>query len=323
MLELVVALGLPAAIAAPHLLPLDRTTPIWAARLWLCALALRALTAVGVALFVLVYLPQTGAFRALAEWCFHDVLPVLATQLGLSGHPLAHAAAVLPGLALAASLVWLAAGLARAWLALRRRLAGTLGQGPLGSTVVHGEHILVAATRLGRGRIIVSEAALRSMDVGELAASVAHEHGHLRRYHRQLLLAASALAALGRVLPGTRAAERELAFQLERDADEYAVTATRDPLALASAICKAAGAAAAPALVALGGGGRVTRRLSYLVDGSPSRGGRLLEASVRLLVVGVALGALSLAASMPAWALGTPGADTALQADCPHSPAHH
>lgn len=317
MLEFAVALGLPAAIAAPHVLPLERTTPIWAARLWLCALALRALAAVGVAVFVFVYLPQTATFRAVAEWCFHDLLPLLATHLGLSGHPLAHAAAVLPGLALAASVLWLAGGLARAWLGLRRRLARALGDGPLGSTVVHEEHILVAATGLGRGRVIVSEGALRAMDSGELAASVAHEQGHLRRYHRQLLLAASVLAALGRLLPGTRTAERELVFQLERDADEYAVTETSDPLALASAICKAAGDAVAPALVALGGG-RVTRRLGYLVDGFPSRGGGLLEAGVRVLVIALALGAISLAASMPAWALATPDTDTAPLSDCPH-----
>ena len=317
MLELAIAVGLPLAIVAPHLLPLERTTPIWAARLWLCALALRALTAVGVAVFVFAYLPRTGAFSALAEWCFEEVLPLLATDLGLSGHPLAHAAAVLPGLALAASMLWAAAGLGRAWLALRRRLAGTLGEGPLGSTVVHGERILVAVTGLGRGRVIVSDAALRAMDSGELAASVAHEQGHLLRRHRELLLAARVLAAPARVLPGARAAERELVFQLERDADEYAVTKTNDPLALASAICKAAGDAVAPALVALGGGGRVTRRLGYLVDGSPARGGGLLEASLRVLVIALTLGCISLATSIPAWALETPAGEAVQRSDCP------
>jgi beta-lactamase regulating signal transducer with metallopeptidase domain len=215
-------------------------------------------------------------------------------------------------------MLWVAGGLGRAWLGLRRRLASALCEGPLGSTVVHGEHILVAATGLGRGRVIVSDGALRAMDPEELAASVAHEQGHLSRYHRELLVAASVLKALARMLPGTRTAERELVFQLERDADEYAVTKTSDPLALASAICKAAGDSVAPALVALGSGGRVTRRLGYLVDGSPTRGGGLLETGVRVLVIALALASLSLAASMPAWALGTPAPDLAPRSDCPH-----
>jgi hypothetical protein len=317
-LELAVLVGLPAAITVPHLLPLDRVTPLWAAALWVSALALRALAALGLAVFVLVYLPMTELFRALADWCWHDVLPLLAVHLGLSGHSLAHAASILPGLALAASLLWLAGGLARAWLALRSRLARSIGEGPGGSTIVDGEQILVGATRLGRGRIVVSHAALRSMDAGELAASLAHEEAHICRRHRPLLLVASVLAALGRAFPGTRVAERELAFQLERDADEYAVRRTRDPLALASAICKAASGAATPVLVALGGRGRVTRRLGYLVDGAPARGGRLLEGSVRLLAAALAASALLLALTVPAWATAARPTDAPVSSSCPH-----
>ncbi len=316
--ELAVVIGLPAAITLPHLLPLERVTPLWAAALWTSALVLRALAAVGLAVFVLVYLPMTDFFRVVAHWCLHDVLPVLAVHLGLSGHSLAHAASILPGLALAASVLWLAFGLARVWLALRRRLARAIGEGPQGTTIVGEEHIVIGATRLGRGRIVVSNAALHRMDGGELAASLAHEEAHIRRRHRPLLLAASLLAALGRLLPGTRTAERELAFQLERDADEYAVRHTDDPLALASAICKAATDAAAPVFVALGGRGRVTRRLGYLVDGAPSRGGALLEGSVRLLAAALATGALLLALSMPAWATSAPSSDPGASTTCPH-----
>jgi Zn-dependent protease with chaperone function len=313
-----VAVGLPTAILTPHLLPLDRATPLWAAAVWVSALALRALAAIGLAIFVFVYLPRTETFDVLAELCLHDIVPVLTVHLGLSGHPFAHAAAVLPGLALAGSLLWLTAGLTRAWLALRSRLARPLGEGPGGSTVVDGERILVAATRFGRGRIVLSNAALRTMDRDELAASLAHEEAHIRRRHRPLLLAASLFAALGRAVPGTRAAERELAFQLERDADEYAVRQTRDPLALASAICKAATDAPAPLMVSLGGRGRVTRRLGYLVEGTPSRGGAVLEGAVRLVAVGLAAGALALAISVPAWATDAPATDAPAADSCPH-----
>jgi Zn-dependent protease with chaperone function len=197
---------------------------------------------------VLVYLPATELFRALAEWCWHDVLPVLALHLGISGHALAHAPSIAPGLALATSLLWLVGGLVRAWLALRRHLKTSIGEGPAGSTIVDEAQILVGATRIGRGRTVISHGALRFLDAEELAASLAREEAHIRRRHRPLLFAGSVLAALARVLPGTRTAERELAFQLERDADEYAVRQTRDSLALASAICKAAGGVPGPTL---------------------------------------------------------------------------
>lgn len=317
-LEVAVVVGVPAGITAPHVLALDRVTPLWAAWLWLSALALRALAAVGVAVAVLVYLPTTELFRALAELCWHEVLPVLALHLGISGQPLAHAASIAPGFALATSLLWLVGGLVRGWLALRRHLKRSVGEGPAGSTIVDEAQILVAATRIGRGRIVISRAALRFLDAEELAASLAHEEAHIRRRHRPLLFTGSVLAALARVLPGTRAAERELAFQLERDADEYAVRQTRDSLALASAICKAAGGFPGPILVGLGGGGRVTRRLRYLVDDAPSRSGALLEGSVRVLTVLLATGALYLGLGVLAGAAAAGPTDSALSAVCPH-----
>lgn len=112
--------------------------------------------------------------------------------------------------------------------------------------------------------LLVSDAALRAMDRDELRASFAHEIGHVRRRHRPLILGASLLAAVGRFLPGTQAAERELLFNLERDADEFAVRATNDPLALASAICKAAAGRAINYAAALQGRGGMATRLSYL-----------------------------------------------------------
>ena len=47
-------------------------------------------------------------------------------------------------------------------------------------------------------------------------------------------------------MPGTKDALQRLQFCLERDADEYAVDRTRNPIALASAICKAAVDSPAP-----------------------------------------------------------------------------
>lgn len=306
-MEVAIALALACAIALPHALPLHAARPGSAGAAWFFALALRALTAVGAAAFVLIYLPRTDAFKAAAEWCW----ALVSHHLGLSGHPLAHAAVVLPALAIACTLLWVIFGLVRAgvalWLLLARR---SVGYGPMGSIVVDGDDVMVAATGVGRARVVVSRKALGVLDAEELEASVAHELGHIRRRHRPLLLLASAFAGLARVLPGTRAALAGFTFSLERDADDYAVRATRDPLALASAICKAAQPPEAPGLVALGGGGRVALRLGYLV-GEARPGGVVLERSTRLLAVLLAAITIALFATLPAWALASPRAQGA------------
>lgn len=317
--EALVVVAVPVAIGLPHLLPLNRVSPITAAVVWGSALALRALAAIGVALFIFVYLPETGLYTALADWCWHEVLPLISVHLGLSEHPLLHAAIVLPGLVLGVSVLWLIFGLARAWLLLRASLRRAIGEGPLGSTIIEDPGIVVAVTGLGRGRIVVSRAALDVMDAAELEASLSHELGHIRRGHRTLLLLASVCGALGKLLPGTAAASRGLHFSLERDADEYAVRRTRDPLALASAICKA-GRGTVPAGATGLGSGKVTMRLDYL-EGQAERASRREENAMRLIAGGLLAMTLVLAVSFPSWALASSSAGDRLSvtgADCPH-----
>lgn len=318
-LEAGIALTVPALVALPHLLPLQRVTPCLAALVWICTLGLRALVAIGGAVFVLVYLPQTGVYDAVAHWCWHEALPLVATHLGLSGHPLIHAATVLPGLALAASVLWLLFGLMRAWLALRAKLRHAVGEGPLGSTIIQDDDIVVGVAGLGRGKIVVSDVALGAMDAAELEASLCHELGHIRRRHRPLLLLASVLSALGRMLPGTAAAQRALRFHLERDADDYAVAHTRDPLALASAICKAATGGAVAGATGLGGSGCVAMRLDYL-EGEAERAGRTLEHGIRVLAVALVLTFAGLVATLPSWAMAVPKAEHTLSAAGTHCP---
>lgn len=318
MLELLLVAGAVTAVALPHALPLRAVSPGAAAVVWLGALAVRASVAVGTAVFVLVYLPQTELFRVIAERCFHAVIPVIATHLGLSGHKLADTAIVLPALVLTGSLLWVGVGLVRAALALRSRLARrALGPGPHGTTVVEEPGVLVALTGLGRTRILVSRDALRALDEAELDASLAHERGHIRRRHRPLLLAASLLAGMGRWLPGTRTAEREFRLSLERDADAFAVRETNDPLALASAICKAAPGAdfGGTAATALGGNGCLSARLDPLL-GDLHRP-RWLDAAARLLAVVLVVQVAALAATVPAWALSRP-APALITVDCEH-----
>jgi hypothetical protein len=302
-LEPTVALVALAALIAPHLVPLRQAAPPAAITVWLLALALRAVAAVGLATLALIGLADVGPVRALLDWCWHEVLPDVPHELGFAEQPVSHAVVGVPAVALAASLLWLAFRLARADLALRRKLASAIGPGPLGSTVVADDRVVVAVASVGRGRLIVSDRALGELDPGELAAGLVHERAHLRRRHRPVLLLGALLAALGRPLPGTRAAERELRFHIERDADQATVRELHDPLALASAICKVAGVPGA-GMAGLGGRGRVTQRLEELLDGplpGRIRSGRAAWAlAASLLAVLITLGLTA-----PAWSFGT------------------
>ena len=315
------AVAVPGAICVPHLLPLHRVAPATAGAVWLLVLWLRALVTVAVAIFFFVDLPQTELFSQVAGWCLHNILPLITGHLGLSGHPLVHFAAVLPGLVIAASAIWMLGGLGRAWVALRVHLARrAVGTGPHGTTIVDDDEIVVAVTRLGRKRILVSRAALGTLDHEELEASLAHELGHLRLGHRPLLVLAALLEALARPLPGTRLAHRALVFNLERHADEYAVERTRDPLALASAIAKAASPSPI-GTTGLGGQGGVALRMSYLAAGGRRRSARMVELLARVTAAVLAALLIALSATLPMWGLTAPArasaADLAVD-DCHH-----
>ena len=292
-----------AAIGLPHLLRLEPFSPALAATIWLAALVLRALTAVFAALFIVLYLPATQLFSLVTHWCWHAVIPVVATHLPLNGHAFGDAAVIAPAFFLAASAISVVLGLWRAGRRVRQMLAGSVvGRGPGESLVLPDQDVVVAAAGLRQPRIVVSAGALLTFDDEELAASLDHEQGHIARNHRFVLVISHLCSALARPLPGTRAAARELLFHLERDADRYAVARRHDPTALASAICKAAGATSASATNATFGlgGGVVTRRVRLLLDAEASP--RRREAPLRLLATAMititvmAVGALPAAA---------------------------
>lgn len=306
MRELPLVFVVALAIGLPHALPLQRIPPTTAATVWLGALGLRAIVGIAISLFVLLYLPQTSLFHAIASWCLHAVLPLVTTHL--SGHGFAGAATILPALALSASAVWVISTTAWAALAVRRRLhASSLGAGPHGSELIQERDIVVAATGLGRPCVVISDGAVAAFDAAELKASLAHERGHIERRHHLQLLMGHVLAALGCILPGTRSARRALGFALERDADEYAVRSTQDPLALASAICKA-GSAERPATAMLAslGGERVIERVRCLIDREPRHSGTGLRAGARALTVLMITLTVSLVALVPLWASAGP-----------------
>ena len=259
-------------IALPHALRLERSAPATAAALWTASLALRALTALFVVLYLAFFLPSTSVFAALTHWCWHTVLPLLTTHLGLDGHRVGDAATILPGLVLTASLLSVAFGVFRAARSVRRLLSrNALGAGPADSVIVPGGDVILAAAGIARPRVVVSAGALIELDDDELAAGLEHECGHIARRHRFLLVFAELCRGVGRIVPGGRRASRELAFQLERDADQWALRRRHDPYALASVICKAARVdTAGLAAVSLSGSG-VGERLGQLVEGKAGR----------------------------------------------------
>src|SRR5688572_14768133 len=240
-LPIALAVSLP-VIAVPHVIPLHRAAPMTGAVVWMLALLLRAVVVIGAATFLFARLAHVEVIEAALNWCWHEVLPDVPGWLGFAEHPVAHAAVAVPVFAIAGAVLIHAVRGLRAWVGLRRRLSGAFSAGPNRTALIPADEVVVAVTRLGRGRVVISDSALEVMDDDELAAGMAHEFAHLHRRHRPLLILGSLLATVAQPLPGTATAHCELGFQLERDADEWALRRVQDPLSLASAICKVAGA---------------------------------------------------------------------------------
>jgi hypothetical protein len=299
-LAIAFALAIPAT-AVPHYIPLHRAAPITGAAVWMLALLLRALIVIGATTFVFARLAHTDLLEAALNWCWHEVLPDVPGWLGFAEHPVAHAAVAVPVFTIAAAVIAHVFGGLRAWLVLRRSLSAGSSVGPQGAALLPADEIVVAVTRFGRGRVVVSDRALEMMDEQELAAGMAHEFAHLRRRHRPLLLLASLLSTIGRPLPGTATAHNELCFHLERDADAWAVNRLHDPLSLASAICKVAGAVEPTGTASLAGRGPVTRRLAELIGERGVRSTRI-ELAARIMVTALAGVVVGLAIAAPTWA---------------------
>lgn len=230
------------ALLILEILPQGRLTPLAGAAIWSAALALRALVAVILAAALLSYLPATELFAVITGWCLDGIAPLLSSHRGVSGHGLGETALLAPSAILVLSLLWALSAFARgAWAVARWMQGSAVGTGPGGSLIVGGSDVLVAAAGLRAPQIVVSAGALTELDDAELEASLEHERGHIVRRHRYVLAIANLLLAFARFVPGSRRALLRLRFHLERDADAFALRRGGDSLALASAICKAAG----------------------------------------------------------------------------------
>jgi len=290
-----------AGIILPHALRLQRVHPATAIVLWLSSLALRALAGALAVIYLLFFLPRTPVFTSATHWCLDVALPLAGGELHVEGHRLADLALYLPGTALAVSLLFMCYRTACNAREARRLIAReVLGHGPGETLIISGPEVLFAVAGLIRPRIVVSAGALISLDDEELDAGLDHERGHIVRRHRFVLLLAIAFAALGRATPGTHRAVRELAFQLERDADRWALQQRNDRLALASVICKAATAetSAAPALASLGSTG-VRERLNQLLSEHPTDFAPPASAALNALATAAVMCTLLIAAVVP------------------------
>lgn len=288
--------------ALPELLPQHGLRPLAGIAIWLAALGARALIAVLATVLAVAYLPATQLFAAITKWCLDDVPPFLSSHVGLSGHGIGEIALLVPALIVTASLLWASLVIARSVRTAARWLKSSrLGSGPASSVIVSGPEVLVAAAGLRTPRIVVSTGALTHLDEAELDASLKHERGHIDRRHRYAFLIVSLLLGIARFVPGSRRASRHVRFHLERDADEFALRRGADPLALASAICKAARSVApAPVAVAQLGGADTASRLRHLLGAQPTNRPltRWSSGTAAIVVVGTVLVFAPLAAGL-------------------------
>ncbi|MGK2936202.1 MAG: M56 family metallopeptidase [Solirubrobacteraceae bacterium] len=259
------AVGLVGLAALAPLLPLDRAAPLAAAGAWLSAVAARAILVVLLAL-VAVFYTSAPLIGAIGHWCVEVPPPFNELELVITGHLLAQAIVATPAVIAAVSLC---RALVRTWREARRvsRMLKTqlLWTAPGDAAVIAGSGVFVATAGISKPRLVVSAGALVALDDDEMAASLDHERGHIRRGHRFILLACDVFMGLACFVPGARAARPEIAYHLERDADQWSLRRNHDPVVLARAICKAAlTPAAGPALTGLGTG-RTVRRVETLL----------------------------------------------------------
>ncbi|MFD9684567.1 M56 family metallopeptidase [Kitasatospora sp. NPDC059088] len=105
-----------------------------------------------------------------------------------------------------------------------------------GALVLEHAHPTIYCLPGRRSRVVLSRGALRLLDERQLAAAVAHEHGHIRGRHHLFRLPVDTFALLLGPLPLARLGRSEVALLLEMAADDAAL-AEVSRSELASALC--------------------------------------------------------------------------------------
>jgi Zn-dependent protease with chaperone function len=143
-----------------------------------------------------------------------------------------------------------------------------------------------------RGVVIISDGLQRALDEDERAAVLAHEQSHLAHHHGVFQLVSQLIAAINPLL---RPLQREIAFCIERWADEdAAVVSGRNVAAAALATSADRGTHAPPSFGLAHSTSNVCERVQALLDEPPTRDGRFLT-TIGINAV-IAVGAVCLAA---------------------------
>lgn len=108
--------------------------------------------------------------------------------------------------------------------------------GRWGALILEHAHPTVYCLPGRSSRVVLSRGALRLLDDRQLAAAVAHEHGHIRGRHHLFRLPADTFALLFGPLPLARRGRAEVGLLLEMAADDAAL-ARVSRSELASALC--------------------------------------------------------------------------------------
>lgn len=225
--------------------------------------AVTATVVVAVALGALALAVPTASFSGnLAHLLEACVLALRSRYATPGGAAMASAGAML-GLAIIARCAYCAvAELTRAARQRRRHCdALTLvarADERLGAVVID-HHVPAAYCLPGRRRrIVLTSAALDSLDDDQLRAVLAHEHAHLRGRHDLVVAGALALQRAFPKVPLFRAARDEIGHLVELLADD-AATCAAPRLTLAEALLTVAGGAGPAGALAAGGNTHAAR----------------------------------------------------------------
>jgi Zn-dependent protease with chaperone function len=292
------ALGAGTPLLLPRLRGLDRW-PTLAAWLWLAS-SIGALAGVALA-GLLLLLPTDPLGTGVAELlrtCVMALRTALSTPDASSTATLAGmllVAIVAGGLLLGGSV----AGL-RAWRAAGRHqdllaLAGTPAVGLPGVTVLEHGRPFAYCLPGQQGPVVLSSAALRRLDAGQLGAVLAHERAHQAGRHHRLVLLAQLLRVGFPWLPAARLAHQAVTMLVELAADDAAARA-QGHRQVAAALA-ALGDAPVPTAALGATVGSANERVSRLL--TPRRQGGALALLAGLLLLGLPLAAQLLAVLVP------------------------
>lgn len=277
-------------------LPERRVRPAAGVAVCLAVLSLRVVLSLAFVLFVLQYTSTGAHFAWLPAWCAHLAapMPLLHSHPGLGEHALGDILRLVPAGVVAISALLSAIRVSAEHREVARWIKNSsIGEGPSGSVIVRHPEMMLAVAGVRRPKILVSPAALISLDDAELAAGLQHELGHIERWHQIVSAVGVVLFGFSRAVPGGQRTLARLRYYLERDADEFAVGRTEDPTSLARAICKISASKEGGQGFAMAGlrGSGVPERLNHLVERRSSSAGL----DLLLIVSTLAIAALAIA----------------------------